>query len=282
MHPHGGFYGDVVAFNAKNGTIWRSFFATGSILETITTEDRDGIRLVTLDRPEALNAFSSLLMDELAEAFIDAAQDDSVRVVVLTGAGRAFSAGADLAESRDRVPRHGLAGMLEAIVDFPKPFLLAVNGLGVGIGCTICGLADCTYIAEGARLRAPFSALGLTAEAASTVTFPLLMGRQRANWTLLGAEWMSAEEAVASGLAMEMHPADELFDYVMGQARKLASLPMASLLKTKGLIMQPLRAQMKTAIAAENEGLAELRGLPANLEAVTAFREKRDPDFTGL
>jgi len=252
-------------------------------LDTITTETRDGIRLVTLDRPETLNAFSSVLMDELAEAFLDAAQDDAVRVLVLTGAGRAFSAGADLGEDRGlREPRHGLAGMLEAIVDFPKPFLLAVNGLGVGIGCTICGLADCGYIAEGARLRAPFSALGLTAEAASTMTFPQLMGRQRANWTLLGAEWMSAEEAVASGLVMEIHPADELFDYVMAQAAKLAALPLASLLKTKSLIMAPLRDRMKAAIAAENDGLAELRGSPANVEAVTAFREKRDPDFSGL
>jgi enoyl-CoA hydratase/carnithine racemase len=252
-------------------------------VETITTEDRDGIRLVTLDRPDALNAFSTLLMDELAEAFIDAAEDDTVRVLVMTGAGRAFSAGADLSEDRAaREPRHGLAGMLDAIVDFPKPFLLAVNGLGVGIGCTICGLADCTYIAEGARLRAPFSALGLTAEAASTVTFPALMGRQRANWVLLGAEWMSAEEAVTAGLAMEIHPQDALLDHVMEQATKLAKLPMASLLKTKSLIMAPLRETMKAAIAAENVGLDELRGQPANLEAVTAFREKRDPDFTGL
>lgn len=251
-------------------------------METITTENLSGVSLVTLNRPEALNAFSSLLMDELAEAFIDAAQDDTVRVLVLTGAGRAFSAGADLAEMKDRQPRHGLAGMLEAIVDFPKPLLLAVNGLGVGIGCTICGLADCTYIAQSARLRAPFSALGLTAEAASTVTFPKLMGRQRASWTLLGAEWMNAEEAVAAGLAMEMHPDDTLFDYVMSQAKKLAALPMASLLQTKSLIMEPLRPQMKTAIAQENKGLAELRGKPANAEAITAFREKRDADFTGL
>lgn len=255
---------------------------TEEILETLNTEDRNGIRVITLDRPEALNAFSSLLMDELAEAFMDAATDDAVRVVVVTGAGRAFSAGADLADTSGRTPRHGLAGMLDAIVDFPKPFLLAVNGLGVGIGCTICGLADCTYIAESARLRAPFSALGLTAEAASTVTFPALMGRQRANWLLLGAEWISAQEAVDAGLAMEVHPDEGLIDYVMTQAEKLATLPLASLLMTKSLIMNPLRLQMKAAIAAENNGLAELRGSPANLEAVSAFREKRDPDFSGL
>jgi enoyl-CoA hydratase/carnithine racemase len=251
-------------------------------VETINTEDRNGVRIVTLDRPECLNAFSSLLIDELAQTFIDAADDDAVQVLVMTGAGRAFSAGADLADTSDRQPTHGFNGMLDAIIDFPKPFLLAVNGIGVGIGCTILGLADCSYIAESARLRAPFSALGITAEAASTFTFPLLMGRQRANWTLLASEWMTAAQAVEAGLAMEIRPDNELFEHVMAQAGKLAALPMSSLITTKSLIMQPLRAQMKATFAAENQALAALRGNPANLEAVTAFREKREPDFKGL
>ena len=93
-------------------------------METISISDDKGIRLVTLDRPNALNAFSSLLMDELTDTFLEAEQDSSVRVLVLTGAGRAFSAGADLADTSDRKPRHGLAGMLEAIVDFSNPSCL--------------------------------------------------------------------------------------------------------------------------------------------------------------
>ena len=248
-------------------------------METISISDDKGIRLVTLDRPNALNAFSSLLMDELTDTFLEAEQDSSIRVLVLTGAGRAFSAGADLADTSDRKPRHGLAGMLEAIVDFSKPFLLAVNGLGVGIGATICGLADFTYIAQGARLRTPFSALGLTAEAASTFTFPNLMGRQKASWLLMAAEWIDAEEAVDLGLAMEILPAENLLPHVMGQAEKLALLPLASLVKTKSLIMEPVKAQMKHSIKNENIGLDQLRGSPANLEAINAFREKREPDF---
>jgi enoyl-CoA hydratase/carnithine racemase len=248
-------------------------------METLTINDDQGIRLVTLDRPNALNAFSSLLMDELAEAFLEAETNDQVRVLVLTGAGRAFSAGADLADTSNRTAKHGLAGMLEAIVDFSKPFLLAVNGLGVGIGATICGLADFTYIAEGARLRTPFSALGLTAEAASTFTFPNLMGRQKASWVLMAAEWIDANQAVELGLAMQTHPQELLLPHVMEQAQKLAKLPLASLIKTKSLIMEPVRAQMKKSIENENIGLAELRGSPANIEAISAFREKREPDF---
>ena len=253
-------------------------------MRTLNTRDEGTIRIVELNRPEALNAFSSLLMDELADAFIEAAGDDAIRVLVLTGAGRAFSAGADLVEmGRPQAPpRHGFAGLLEAIIEFPKPFFIAVNGIGVGIGATLCGLADFVYMAENARLRCPFSALGLTAEAASTFTFPRLMGHQRASWFLLSAEWMSAGECVEAGLALESVAPEALMPRVLEQAGKLARLPLASLLTTKKLIMDPLRDQLRASAGAENQGLARLAGGPANLEALTAFREKREADFSLL
>ena len=253
-------------------------------METLNINDEGAIRVVEMDRPEALNAFSTLLMDELADAFLGAAADDNVKVLVLTGAGRAFSAGADLSEmgSVERAPSHGFDGMLDAIVDFPKPFIVAVNGIGVGIGATICGLADLAYMAEGARLRCPFSTLGLTAEAASTYTFPKLMGKQRASWFLWSSEWMSAAESLEGGLVLEVLPDGELLPRVMEQAGKLAIMPLVSLTTTKALIMAPLRDQIKASINAENAGLASLVGGPANAEALVAFREKREPDFTGV
>ncbi len=253
-------------------------------METLNIKNEGGIRIVEMDRPEALNAFSAKLMDELADAFLDAASDSSVRVLILTGAGRAFSAGADLMEMgrpQDK-PKHGFPGLLDAIFDFPKPFIVAVNGVGAGIGATICGLADLTYMAEGARLRCPFSALGLTAEAASTFTFPKLMGRQNALWFLLSAEWWSAQQCVDAGLALEVLPQDQLMLRAMDQARKLAALPLASLVMTKKLVMDPLKDQMRASAKAENQGLADLMGGPANKEALSAFREKRDPDFSSL
>ena len=143
--------------------------------------DRDGVRTITLNRPEALNAFNGEQFDDLTEAFLAAATDPACRAVVLTGRGRAFSAGADLMEmSGGGSPAtHGFGGFLEAVLDFDKPFLLAINGLGVGIGATITGLADFVYMASSARLKCPFSELGLVAEAGSTRTFPALMGRQK-------------------------------------------------------------------------------------------------------
>ena len=251
-------------------------------MNTLTIQDEGAVRLVKLDRPDVLNAFSTEVMDELADTFLATAEDPAVRVLVLTGTGRAFSAGADLNPNPDYTPRHGLAGLLEAIIDFPKPFLLGVNGLGVGIGATICGLADAVYIAESGRLRAPFSALGITAEAASTMTLPALLGRQRASWFLLSAEWMSAAEAVEAGLALEMLPDEELMPHVLAKAETLGRLPLASLQATKRLMMEPLRQQMKARFAAENEAIAALQGEPANLEAIAAFREKREPNFSSL
>lgn len=242
-----------------------------------------GVCVVTMNRPDSLNALNSLMMDELADAFLDAADDGNVKTLVLTGAGRAFSAGADLAEaSGSRQQRHGLRGMITAMIDFPKPFLVAVNGLGVGYGATVCGLADVVLMAEGARLRAPFSALGLTAELASTYTFFQQLGHQRAAWFLLSSEWMSAAECVDAGLAMETVADDQLMTSVLERASTLAELPLASLIATKTLLRRPHIDAMKDAMAAENTALAELTGGPANKEAIAAFLDKRDPDFTNL
>ena len=252
--------------------------------ETLNVRDEGAIRIVELDRPEALNAFSSLLMDELADAFLHFAEDDETKVMILTGAGRAFSAGADLSEMGrpGREPRHGFPGLLDAIIDCPKPLIVAVNGVSAGIGATILGLADMALISRTARLRCPFSALGLTAEAGSTYLFPMLMGRQRASWFLLSAEWLAAEDVVASGLAMKLSEPEALMDDARAMAGTLAALPVSSLKTTKTLMLAPHKTQLKASILAENEGLAALVGSAANKEALRAFREKRDPDFSAL
>ena len=249
----------------------------------LTITDQDRVRTVALNRPEALNAFNKRQFDEVAEAFLGAEADAECRVLVLTGTGRAFSAGADLGPSTDYQPVHGLDGMLHSIVDFTKPLVLAVNGLGVGIGATLSGLADFVYLAESARLRCPFSTLGLVAEAGSTRTFPALMGRQRAMWFLMASEWMSAAECKDAGLAFDVLPDEGFLAAVQEKAGQLARLPQESLAAAKRLIVDDEeRARLKAVIAAENAALAGLSGGPANLEAVAAFREKREADFSNL
>ncbi len=248
---------------------------------TITNQGR--VRTAALNRPEALNAFNKRQFDEVAEAFLGAEQDDDCRVLVLTGTGRAFSAGADLGPTTDYQPVHGLDGMLHAIVDFPKPFVLAINGLGVGIGATLAGLADFVFMAESARLRCPFSTLGLVAEAGSTRTFPALLGRQQAMWFLMASEWLSAAQCKDAGLALDVFPDDGFMDAVGEKAGHLAALPPESLVAAKRLIVDAAeRERLKNVIAAENAALAKLSGGPANREAVAAFREKRQADFSNL
>ena len=248
----------------------------------IRSELKGAVRVLTLERPEVLNAFNTEQFEILAKMLIEAGEDSATKVAVLTGAGRAFSAGADLAENRPPPEdlQYGFQGCIDVLINFRKPLILAINGVGVGIGATICGLADLVFMAESARLRCPFSALGLTAEACSTYTFPRLMGPQAAASFLLGAGWLSASQCKASGLALEVFPNDGFLDRVMQEAENLARLPLISLLQTKALMMAPHIEAMKAANIAENEALLGLRGGPANVEAVTAFREKREPNFS--
>ncbi len=164
----------------------------------LQVEDRDRVRTLTLNRPDALNAFNEALYDELTEALRAAAADDSVAVVLLTGAGRAFSAGTDLAEMAERVSnpdfvpgKHGFTGLIDALEEFDKPLILAINGLGLGIGLTIIGFADLAFMSTEAKLKCPFASLGVAPEAASSYLLPQLVGRQNAAWILMSSEWIT-------------------------------------------------------------------------------------------
>jgi enoyl-CoA hydratase/carnithine racemase len=250
----------------------------------IRSELQDGVRLLTLDRPDVLNAFNADQFELMAERMIEAQEDAATKVVVLTGAGRAFSAGADLSGRplSGRTYHYGFRGLVDVVIDFPKPFVVAVNGLGVGWGATVVGLADAAFMAESARLRCPFSTLGLTAEGASTYTFPRIVGPQAAARFLMGAEWWPAAQCKADRLVLDVYPNEGFLDRVLAYARDLARLPMTSLLETKNLLIDPHRAAMHRANQDENEALGRLSGGPANREAVVAFREKRAADFSKL
>lgn len=255
----------------------------------LSVSDQDRVRTLVLDRPDALNAFNEALYDATADALLDAAADPQVAVVLLTGAGRAFSAGTDLVEMHRMATdptfergKHGFIGLIDALVDFPKPLVVAVNGIGLGIGATILGFADLAFIAADARLKCPFTSLGVAPEAASSYLFPALVGRQDAAWMLLSAEWISAEEARQMGLVRQVCAADELLDVAREHATLLARRPISSLVAVKRAITEPHRAAIRDARDRENAAFAELMGGPANLEALSAFAEGREPDFTGL
>ncbi|MCW2795847.1 enoyl-CoA hydratase-related protein [Nocardioides sp.] len=256
---------------------------------TLQIADRNRVRTITLDRPEALNAFNEALYDATADALLAAAEDPAVAVVLLTGNGRAFSAGTDLLEMHERttnpdfVPgKHGFLGLLDSLVAFPKPLVCAVNGLGLGAGVTILGYADLAFMSTTARLKCPFTSLGVAPEAASSYLFPQLMGRQNAAWMLLSSEWVSAEEALSMGLVWRVCEPDDLLAEAHRHAEVLAARPISSLVAVKRTMTEPVRAEIRAARDRENAAFAQLMGGPANLEALTAFAEGREADFTSL
>src|SRR4051812_5790280 len=252
-------------------------------------DDEARVRTLTLDRPDALNAFNEALYDATTEALLAAADDPGVAVVLLTGSGRAFSAGTDLLEMHQMSTdpafergKHGFLGLVDALASFPKPLICAVNGVGLGIGATVLGFADLAFMSSTARLKCPFTSLGVAPEAASSYLLPRLVGRQNAAWMLLSAEWISAAEALEMGLVWRVGEPDALLAEARRHAEVLAARPISSLVAVKRTMTEPLRAGIAEARRRENAAFAELMGGPANIEALTAFAEGREPDFTTL
>ncbi len=244
--------------------------------------DENRVRTLTLDRPEALNAFNEALYEATAAAIRAAADDPEVAVLLLTGNGRAFSAGNDLKEMQTRITDPALANtgshftsMIDALTEFPKPFICAVNGLGVGIGTTILGYADLVFMSSEARLKCPFTSLGVAPEAASSYLLPQLIGRQNAAWLLMSSEWVTAEEALRMGLVWQVCQPEELLPEARRHAEILASRPIPSLMAVKQTIAEPSRPGIKDATVRENAHFAELMGAAANADALAAFTDKQ-------
>jgi len=207
----------------------------------LVVDDRDGVRTLTLNRPDALNAFNQALWYATASALEEAAADDAIRCVLLTGAGRAFSAGQDLTEMADPTvfagQEPGYQRFMPVLESFPKPIVAAVNGIGVGIGLTMLLHCDIVLIADTARLRVPFISLGVTTEASASVLMPQTMGWQRTAEVLYTEPWIDADQAVADGIALHSVPHDELPARATAIAAHIGSLPLAPLLATKRLLL---------------------------------------------
>lgn len=246
----------------------------------ITTDNR--VRTITFDRAEAMNAFNEALYHATAQALSEAEHDDGVAVIMLTGTGRAFCAGTDLQEMLDRDPAtpftegaQGFRRLMDALIDFPKPLICAVNGIGVGLGATILGFADLVFMSRAARLRCPFTSLGISPEAASTYLLPGLIGRQNAAWILMSSEWISAEEALTMGLVWKVCEPAELMPTAAAYAHRLAAQPIESLVAVKQSMLAPHSQQIRAAVARENCLLDELVGGPANTQALADFTAAR-------
>jgi enoyl-CoA hydratase len=218
----------------------------------LLVERRGAVRVLTLNRPEALNATNERLHDSLIAVWRHLADDPEARAVVITGAGKAFSAGGDFEHFvelwDDRPGRakeiEGARRLLTEMVDFPLPVVAAVNGAAVGLGANLAAASDVVLMAESAFISDPHVGVGLTAADGGAPTWPLLMGLLRAKEYLLTSARIPAEQAVAVGLANRTVPDSDLLDAALALAEKLAAAPPQAVQSTKRALNMHLKRAM--------------------------------------
>ena len=246
--------------------------------DTLQTHLEAGILTLTFNRPQKKNAFTGEMYDAAAQALLAADTNDAVRVVVLTGAGGAFTAGNDLKDFLEHPPQgedSPVFRFLRALAHHTRPVLAGVDGVAVGIGTTL--LLHCDYVAASARtvFSLPFINLGLSPEGASSVLLPRAAGLPLASELLMFGEPFDAPTALRAGLVNKVLPDAELDAWVRGRAQALAAKPVESLRLTKRLLREPLRAQVDQALSHEGALFIQRLGSQEAREALNAFLSKK-------
>jgi 2-(1,2-epoxy-1,2-dihydrophenyl)acetyl-CoA isomerase len=262
--------------------------------ETVNVHRNGAAATIELNRPEALNAWNGALGDELLEAVRSVAQDDAVRAVVITGAGRAFSSGADLRDVAGREARtpeghpdlrrlltECYHPIITTIRTMPKPVLAAVNGPAVGIGLSLALAADLVVASESAYLMLAFVNLGLVPDGGSSLFVPTRVGLARATEMAMLGERVTAAQALEWGLINRVVPDAEFRDEVAGLRDRLAKGPTRSYAGTKRQLNHWLYTRMEEQLALEADIQQEMAASGDFAEGVAAFIEKRQAAFAG-
>ncbi|MDG2304260.1 MAG: enoyl-CoA hydratase-related protein [Candidatus Binatia bacterium] len=255
---------------------------------TVHVETRAGVARITLNRPERKNAFTDAMWHDFLAALGGVLADPGARVVVLTGADSNFTAGADMAliEGKgegDSSGPHPFSGVMDHLTTtFDKPMIAAVDGVAIGFGLTILLHCDFVYVSSRARLRAPFVKLGVVPEAASSFLFQEILGVRNTAELLYATDFIDGPRAVALGLANACVEPDALMATAQATADRIAGDPPGAVRATKRLLLEARRDQVLAAVERENAAFALRMGTPENVEALTAFWEKRPPDFSKL
>lgn len=252
----------------------------------LMVEKQEGIAIITMNRPEVYNATNSRLHYELGRIWLDIGEDAEVRVAVITGAGKAFSAGGDLdlieqflGDSRAIGNTMKEAGeIVYNIINLEKPLISAINGIAVGAGLAVALMADISIASENARFTDGHIRLGVGAGDHSVIIWPLLCGMARAKRYLLTADFLDAKEAERIGLVSMVVPHEQLMSTAMEFAQKLATGPQHAIRWTKRALNQWLRVMGP---AFDYSLATEMLGFfgPDVKEGLQALREKRPPNF---
>lgn len=257
---------------------------------TLQTDLRDGVLTLTLNRPDVLNSFNREMAAALQAALGRAASDATVRAVLLTGAGRGFCAGQDLAEA---LPTDGVMPDLgdfvrttwnptiRAIRTLEKPVVCAVNGTAAGAGANLAFACDIVFAASSVSFIQSFSKIGVIPDSGGTFILPRLVGLQRATALTMLADKVPADQALAWGLITKVVPAEQLLDEAFACAKHLATQPTRALGLIKRAFNQSLGITLDAALDAEEALQREAGGTADYAEGVRAFLEKRPPRFTG-
>ncbi len=257
--------------------------------ETILFDLTDGVATITLNRPDTLNAFNDTMIRETTHAFKQAARNRDIRCVVITGAGRGFSSGQDLADVQAREGdfsigdhlRHGYHRLIQAMVRLEKPVIAAVNGVAAGAGVGVALAADLRIASEKASFILAFSRVGLIPDSGVNWFLPRLIGYARAYQMAITAEKVRADQALAWGMVNAVVSPDAFQDEVNAWAQRLASGPSLAFGLTKRAMHRALTQTLDDALAYEAH-LQEIAGRSHDYrEGVQAFLEKRPPQFTG-
>lgn len=254
--------------------------------------DAEGICTVTMNRPEVMNAAGGPMHPELERIWLDINEDSRVKAVILTGAGRAFSAGGDLKGMAQRLGtpenfRHAIQApastrrLWQNMVELQPPLIAAVNGDAMGLGCTLALFCDITVISESARIGDTHVKVGLVAGDGGAVIVPLLVGISKARDLLMRGRVLTGTEAQQIGLITHVKPAEQVMEEARAIARELAALPKYAVAWTKLSINKALKDQLNLVIDASMAFEMLTMNSGDHAEAVRAFVEKRKPQFKG-
>ena len=255
-------------------------------MSDLRVETADGVRRVTFERPEAFNALSEEMATGLVEALTTAADDDAVRVVLITGTGAAFSAGVDLTgddpvTNFDDSTLVGANTIIRSIVGLPKPVVAGVNGIAAGVGASIVFASDLQVTAASAGFLLAFSRIGLMPDGGSSLTVAASVGRARAMRMALLGDTLDARDALAAGLVSHVAPDEEYAETLERVVSRLARGPGLALARTKDAVNTATLAGLEDALERERSGQVALFATHDASEGMKAFVGKRRAEFLG-
>jgi enoyl-CoA hydratase/carnithine racemase len=254
--------------------------------DVVTYDVTDGVAVLTLNRPDRLNAWVPAMQVRYFDLLEEAAADPEVKVIIVTGAGRGFCAGADmevLQGSGAEEDARGDERPQTFPMTIPKPVIAAVNGPAAGLGLVMALMCDIRFAAAGTKLTTAFARRGLIAEHGISWVLPRLVGSAHALDLLFSGRVVLAEEAAAMGLVNAVHPGDELMDRTLEYARELATWSSpTSMAVMKKQVYEHLELGAAPALEESNKLMAESFGRPDFAEGVAAFVESREPKFEGV